>query len=469
MKKQKTMVMTTILSLSLASTVFAGAWQPQTTVQWKYQNDDGSYATGWVQDDGKYYYLDSNGIMLTDTRTPDGYYVGADGVWDGQSASSTVITVGDSSPAVGHTTSVPSTVYQPGIYQVGVDIPTGEYVLFAIPGSPDTDYELRTDTNFEAQEGMVDGSSFDYNMIVLLKHGQFLKLNGCTASPIHEVPRLDSSQAEMYKVGYHIPAGTYHLYALNYSYAGYAVLSSPAVTDWNDIIDIQIFTQDTSVTVENGQYLLLAECILAEEAAEQVSRESSGSSYDASRETRAAQSSSRVVTAGVTGRLSGITSTPSTVYPEGIYEVGENIPAGEYVLLANSDWIINYEIRSNADFSSYDDVIDYCSFSYNAIIRLEEGQFLKLSGCEASPIEEVPQISYIDGEMFKIGHHIPAGTYTIALTDPGDYYGVCYILSYPSDNYDAVLSSASVFEGEYATITVEDGQYIQLLDCVLVE
>lgn len=476
MKKHKTMAMTMILSLSLVSTVFAGTWQPQTTVQWRYQNDDGSYATGWVQDDGKYYYLDSNGIMLTDTRTPDGYYVGADGVWDGQSASSSVITVGDSSPAVGHTTSVPSTVYQPGIYQVGVDIPAGEYVLFAIPGGPEADFELRTDPDFASYEGVIDGGSFGYNVIVLLKDGQYLSLNDCTASPISEVPRLDSSQAEMYKIGYHIPAGTYHLYALDYSYAGYAILSSPTAMDWNNIVDIRLFVEDTSVTVENGQYLLLAECILAEETEANASgntnssnQDSYGESYGNSGETQTARPASRVVTAGATERLSGITSTPSTVYPEGIYEAGVNIPAGEYVLLANSDWSTSYEIRSNADFSSYDDIIDYCSFSYNAIIRLEDGQFLQLRGCDASPIEEVPQISYIDGEMFKVGYHIPAGTYTIALTDPSDIFGACYILSYPSDNYDVVLSSTSVFEGEYATITVEDGQYIQLLDCVLVE
>ena len=34
----------------------------------------------WLQDNGKWYYLGDDGKMLTDTVTPDGYHVGADGV-----------------------------------------------------------------------------------------------------------------------------------------------------------------------------------------------------------------------------------------------------------------------------------------------------------------------------------------------------------------------------------------------------
>lgn len=469
MKKQRILITAAFLTISLSSTSLAGTWQPQTIVQWRYQNNDGSYATGWVEDDGKYYYMGADGIMLTDTRTPDGYYVGADGVWDGQPPSAAVITAGQTSPSVGHTTSTPSTVYQPGIYQVGVDIPAGEYVLLAQPDSAEVDYEIRSDNNFSTYDSFIDGTEFRYNMIVILKNGQYLSLNGCSASPISEVPQLDSSQAEMYKVGYHIPAGTYRLYALDYYYAGYAILSRPTVTDWNDVIDIDIMYGDTAVTVESGQYLYLFECILAEETEAAAALEASRSAMDDTDKEQESRPASKVVTAGVTQRLSGITSTPSTVYPKGYYEVGVNIPAGEYVLLSTSEWGSYYEIRTNADFDSYDDMIDYCSFSYNAIIRLEDGQFLNLDHCSASPIEEMPQISYLEGQMFKVGYHLPAGTYRISMSEDSYYYGICYILSAPTDSYEAVLSSASVYEGEDAMITVQDGQYIQLKGCYIAE
>lgn len=468
MKKYMTLCISLLLSLALSVTALAGTWQPQTIVQWKYLNDDGSYATGWVEDDGRYYYLGTDGIMLTDTRTPDGYYVDAKGVWDGQPPVTTVITAGASAPAVGYTTSTPDTVYQPGIYQVGVDIPAGEYVLLALPDSDFCEYEIRTDTSWESIDGFLDGADFAYNSIILLKNGQYVSLNGCTASPISEVPRLDSSQAEMYKVGYHIPAGTYHLYALDYSYGGYIILSAPTATDWDQVVAIDLVLEDATVTVEAGQYLTLVNCILAEEtdpdAAADTARTEAG---DPAAEIP--QTPSRVVTAGVSQRLSGITSTPTTVYPDGYYEVGVDIPAGEYVLRSSSEWSSYYEIRSNADFDSYDDMIDYCNFSYNAIVRLEAGQFFWLNRCTASPIEEMPNISYLEGEMFKVGYHIPAGTYRISLRDSSDYYGVGYVLSYPSDGYDAVVSSVSVYAGEDANITLQDGQYLQLKDCYIAE
>ncbi len=37
---------------------------------------------GWVEVSGKWYYLGADGRLLTATRTPDGYRVGADGAWE---------------------------------------------------------------------------------------------------------------------------------------------------------------------------------------------------------------------------------------------------------------------------------------------------------------------------------------------------------------------------------------------------
>ena len=48
---------------------------------WYYLKDSGAMATGWIKDNGKWYYLASSGNMLSNTRTPDGYYVDASGVW----------------------------------------------------------------------------------------------------------------------------------------------------------------------------------------------------------------------------------------------------------------------------------------------------------------------------------------------------------------------------------------------------
>lgn len=49
----------------------------------RYNNDDGTYKTGWYQDvDGKWYYLDDNtGYILKNTYTPDGYAVDDTGAY----------------------------------------------------------------------------------------------------------------------------------------------------------------------------------------------------------------------------------------------------------------------------------------------------------------------------------------------------------------------------------------------------
>ncbi len=64
----------------LAFPAAAGQWM-QDSFGWWYQNDDGSYAKSqWQTINGAYYYFDENGYMLTNAFTPDGYYVGPDGV-----------------------------------------------------------------------------------------------------------------------------------------------------------------------------------------------------------------------------------------------------------------------------------------------------------------------------------------------------------------------------------------------------
>ena len=49
--------------------------------RWYFFNAVGYMVTGWVQWNGAWYYCGDDGAMLAGTRTPDGYYVGADGAW----------------------------------------------------------------------------------------------------------------------------------------------------------------------------------------------------------------------------------------------------------------------------------------------------------------------------------------------------------------------------------------------------
>lgn len=88
MKKGKVLLVTLFLSASMSFTAFAGEWKQESS-KWWYQNDDGGYTTnGWQEIDGKQYYFDSDGYMLSNSVTPDGQLVESDGAlinYDGSS------------------------------------------------------------------------------------------------------------------------------------------------------------------------------------------------------------------------------------------------------------------------------------------------------------------------------------------------------------------------------------------------
>lgn len=49
---------------------------------WCYFNQDGLTTPGdWLEIKEKWYYFDESSVMLHDTTTPDGCYVGSDGAW----------------------------------------------------------------------------------------------------------------------------------------------------------------------------------------------------------------------------------------------------------------------------------------------------------------------------------------------------------------------------------------------------
>lgn len=80
-KKILSLILAVVLSATMGFTALAGQWE-QDGIDYKYKNDDGTYATGtWQWIDGKSYYFDGNGYMIHDTVTPDGYTVDSDGAW----------------------------------------------------------------------------------------------------------------------------------------------------------------------------------------------------------------------------------------------------------------------------------------------------------------------------------------------------------------------------------------------------
>lgn len=64
-----------------------GSWEQQGSV-WRFHCLNGTYiSNSWLEslsELGAYYYVDSDGVMLTNSKTPDGYVVDANGLWRSQ-------------------------------------------------------------------------------------------------------------------------------------------------------------------------------------------------------------------------------------------------------------------------------------------------------------------------------------------------------------------------------------------------
>ncbi|MCD8120990.1 MAG: hypothetical protein LUE65_01965 [Clostridiales bacterium] len=85
-KKMILFVITGIMTMAMALTVFAANWE-KNVFGWWYR-DGGSYlhdGWAWIDDDNdgisECYYFGDDGYLLTDTVTPDGYTVNEDGAW----------------------------------------------------------------------------------------------------------------------------------------------------------------------------------------------------------------------------------------------------------------------------------------------------------------------------------------------------------------------------------------------------
>jgi len=68
-------------SHSVIQTKAIDGWQQDSTGWW-YQNADSSYPKStWQLINGKYYYFNERGYMLSNTTNPDGYTVDSNGAW----------------------------------------------------------------------------------------------------------------------------------------------------------------------------------------------------------------------------------------------------------------------------------------------------------------------------------------------------------------------------------------------------
>lgn len=140
----------------------------------------------------------------------------------------------------------------------------------------------------------------------------------------------------------------------------------------------------------------------------------------------------------------------------GMYKVGTDIPAGEYVLVGDGYFRIDKD--SSGDFSS---IVANDNFSGNSIITVSAGQYLTVERAVFYDINLNPDVNTSGEGMFKVGLHIPAGEYKLVST--GSLSGYYAIRSDSSHSFKSIKSNDN-FTGE-KYITVKNGQYLTLSRC----
>ena len=153
---------------------------------------------------------------------------------------------------------------------------------------------------------------------------------------------------------------------------------------------------------------------------------------------------------------------------EGMYKVGTDIPAGEYLVIVNS--LMGYIEGATDSTGSLDSIIfnDNLLSDSHSYVTLKDGEFFKLQGADMYPIAEAPSIVPKDGiyrdGMYKIGEDLPAGEYKVTL-DSESGLGYLEVSSNSRHILDSIVTNENLKADMY--ITVKDGQYLKIQDAYI--
>ena len=144
----------------------------------------------------------------------------------------------------------------------------------------------------------------------------------------------------------------------------------------------------------------------------------------------------------------------------GTYEVGADIEAGEYFLLADNG--AGYFEVVKDESGSFDSIIANDNFATFAYISVQDGTFFEVSRARFIPVSDKEEQGVIpalfeDG-MYKVGFDIPAGEYLIEEMESDS----CYI-EVDKDclgTFDSIVANDIVSSRHY--VTVSEGQYLDI-------
>lgn len=159
-----------------------------------------------------------------------------------------------------------------------------------------------------------------------------------------------------------------------------------------------------------------------------------------------------------------VSSTPpvkeTTWKSPGMYKVGSDIKAGEYIIRTNDSCYYSVSTDSSGSLES---IVQNDNFKGYAYVTVADGQYLEISRGEFIDVASAPILSATSGEgMYKVGRDIKAGEYKVSAVESG-YVAV---LTSSKGGIDSIVTNDN-FTGE-KYITVADGQYLEMSRCKII-
>lgn len=141
----------------------------------------------------------------------------------------------------------------------------------------------------------------------------------------------------------------------------------------------------------------------------------------------------------------------------GMYKVGKDIPAGEYVLVTTQQGYFSVNSDSTGTMGS---IIANDNFTNRSIITVKDGQYLDMKRCSAYPIADAPAVNtqsgVLEAGMYKVGTDLQPGEYKIESAGSG----YVEVSSNSAHSMGAIVSNDNFDGSKY--ISVKSGQYIKL-------
>ena len=309
--------------------------------------------------------------------------------------------------------------YEDGAYEVGTDIPEGQYYQKA-----QGDHAFLKITN-QGSEGTIVSPTF---LFFSITEGETLEIMNGAVTLASNIPPIEERGTGMYRVGFDLPAGKYQIRPVGKEEGFYSLVDHPLELDSQDFLAIDYFSQPSYLILSEGQYLKLSDAEILELSA----------------------------------------GSEDIWYISGVYQVGKDLPAGDYYIeieASPEDTASTYLYVLYPDGSLSDNTAIRTSGGDTfGFLSVKDGQYLKIIGGRMISASNISPVESTGNGMYRVGVDLPAGEYTLRSTkEKGGRAAVLTDLSFSEES----TRFHQQFTGEIV-VTVEEGEYLEFYNAEIV-